>query len=151
MTPATRVSKAVIYLPDHALSVFFYEKNMNKILLLAIAGACGTLARYWLSTTAHWLLGPDFPWGTWLVNILGCFMFGLIWVLAYERGLIPTHVRMIILVGFMGAFTTFATYIFENYALALDDQWFRLGLNIIGQNILGFFALYLGYMSAKIV
>ncbi|MFO7726766.1 MAG: CrcB family protein, partial [Desulfonatronovibrio sp.] len=76
---------------------------MNKVLLLAMAGACGTLARYWLSTTTHWLLGPDFPWGTWLVNLLGCFMFGAVWVLAYERGLIPEHLRIVILVGFMGA------------------------------------------------
>ncbi|MFN2343663.1 MAG: CrcB family protein, partial [Desulfonatronovibrio sp.] len=95
--------------------------------------------------------GPGFPWATWLVNILGCFMFGLVWVIAYERGLIPAHMRLILLVGFMGAFTTFATYIFECSALIQDVQWVKLGLNIMGQNILGFGALYLGYTCGRML
>lgn len=124
---------------------------MNKILLLALAGALGTLSRYWLSGMVHSVLGPNFPWGTWMVNILGCFLFGLLWVMAYERGLIPTHLRIILLVGFMGAFTTFSTYIFESTALAQDTQWLKLGLNVLGQNALGFSALYLGYLTGRII
>jgi len=124
---------------------------MNKILLLALAGAMGTLSRYWLSGMVHAVLGPNFPWGTWMVNILGCFLFGLLWVLAYERGFIPAHLRIIVLVGFMGAFTTFSTYIFESSALAQNVQWLKLGLNVLGQNALGFSALYLGYLTGRII
>ncbi|WP_040417705.1 fluoride efflux transporter CrcB [Desulfonatronospira thiodismutans] len=123
---------------------------MNKILLLALAGAFGTLLRYWLSVAMHSLLGPGFPWGTWTVNILGCFLFGLIWIMIQERGILPAHLRIIVLVGFMGAFTTFSTYIFECSALVQDTQWLKLGLNLLGQNILGFFALYLGFILGRL-
>ncbi len=124
---------------------------MNKILLLALAGACGTLLRYWLSVAMYTVLGPGFPWGTWAVNILGCFLFGLFWVMIQERGILPAHLRIIVLVGFMGAFTTFSIYIFECSALVEDTQWLKLGLNILGQNILGFFALYLGFLLGRLL
>jgi len=52
---------------------------MQKILLLSLAGASGTLSRYWLGGLVYDLFGRDFPWGTWAVNILGCFLFGLVW------------------------------------------------------------------------
>lgn len=123
---------------------------MTKILLLALAGACGTLFRYWLSDAVYSVLGSDFPWGTFAVNLLGCFLFGLMWVTAYERGFIPPQFRFIIMVGFMGAFTTFSTYIFESNALANDAQWLKLGANMIGQNILGFTSLYLGFLVGRI-
>jgi fluoride exporter len=124
---------------------------MQKILLLALAGAFGTLARYWLSGAVYHYLSRDFPWGTWVVNILGCFLFGLVWVLADERGIIPGHLRTIVLIGFMGAFTTFSTYVFESGAMGQGGQWFGMGLNLIGQNVIGFAALYLGYASGRLL
>lgn len=122
---------------------------MDKILLIALTGALGASARYWLSGAVCSLMGRDFPWGTAVVNVLGCFLFGLVWVLAEERNIIPAHLRIIILVGFMGSFTTFSTYVFESNALVQDAQWFKLGLNLLGQNILGIAALYLGYLSGR--
>jgi CrcB protein len=124
---------------------------MSKIALIALAGACGTLCRYWLSGLAYDLLGRDFPWGTWAVNILGCFLFGVVWVLAEERGLLSAQARLLILTGFMGAFTTFSTLVFESGALMNDGLWFRLALNVGGQNLVGFAALYLGFGLGRIV
>lgn len=124
---------------------------MTKILLIALAGAFGTLCRYWLSGLAYDLLGRDFPWGTWAVNILGCFLFGLIWILAEERGLMSAQARILILTGFMGAFTTFSTFVFESGGLIHDGQWLRLALNVGGQNIVGFAALYLGTGLGRII
>lgn len=124
---------------------------MHKLLLLALAGACGTLCRYWLSDAMYAVLGRDFPWGTWAVNILGCFLFGLVWILAEERGLLSGQTRVIVLVGFMGAFTTFSTYIFESGELLRDAQWLRLALNIGGQNMTGFAALLLGTSLGRIL
>lgn len=124
---------------------------MMKILLIALAGAFGTLCRYWLSGLAYDLLGRDFPWGTWAVNILGCFLFGLIWILAEERGLMSAQARILILTGFMGAFTTFSTFVFESGGLIHDGQWLRLALNVGGQNIVGFAALYLGTGLGRII
>ncbi len=117
---------------------------MHKIFLLALAGACGTLARYWLSVAAHGALGRDFPWGTAIVNLVGCLLFGLIWVLADERQLIRAEMRGILLVGFMGAFTTFSSLIFETSELLRGSQWGFAALNLAGQNILGFAAFFLG-------
>lgn len=122
---------------------------MHKLLFIALAGAVGTLCRYWLSGIAYTLLGRNFPWGTWAVNILGCFLFGLIWTLIEERGILSAQLRVIMLVGFMGAFTTFSTLIFESGELLRNAQWLRLFLNLGGQNIFGFVALFLGLSLGK--
>lgn len=123
----------------------------SRILALSIAGAAGTLCRYWLGGLVQRLLGVDFPWGTWAVNILGCLLFGLVWVLSEERFVISNQVRFLILVGFMGAFTTFSTYIYESYAMAGAGEWLRLALNIAGQNLSGFAAFYLGTILGRIL
>jgi CrcB protein len=124
---------------------------MSKIALIALAGACGTLCRYWLSGLVYDLMGRDFPWGTWAVNIAGCFLFGLVWILAEERGFLSAQARILILTGFMGAFTTFSTFIFESGGLLNDGQWLKLALNLAGQNLVGFAALYLGTGLGRIV
>jgi len=124
---------------------------MQKILLICLAGALGALARYWLAGAVYGLLGRDFPWGTFAVNILGCFLFGLIWVMSEERGILSPQFRLIALVGFMGAFTTFSTFIFESAELARTSEWLRLGLNMLGQNIVGFAACILGMALGRII
>ena len=77
--------------------------------LLFLAGGAGALARYGVSELANTLVGRQYPLGTFVVNVLGCFLFGLIWELAAVRLLISDTVRLIILVGFMGSFTTFSS------------------------------------------
>ena len=124
---------------------------MHKILLIALAGAAGTLCRYWLSGAVYAFMGRDFPWGTWAVNILGSFLFGLVWMLSEERGLISGQARIIILAGFMGAFTTFSTFIFESGEILRDAQWLKLALNLGGQNAVGFVALFLGSSLGRIL
>ncbi|GFK94207.1 Putative fluoride ion transporter CrcB [Fundidesulfovibrio magnetotacticus] len=124
---------------------------LTKIALLSIAGALGTLARYWLSGAVYAVAGRDFPWGTWAVNLLGCLLFGLVWTLAEERGVFSGQARVMILTGFMGAFTTFSTLVFESAQLARDGQWLAMGLNLAGQNLLGFAAFALGVAAARIL
>ena len=124
---------------------------LEKLGLIALAGAAGTLCRYWLSGAVYDALGRDFPWGTWAVNILGSFLFGLVWVLSEERGLLSPQARILILTGFMGAFTTFSTFIFESGELLRDAQWLRLALNIGGQNAVGFAGLILGSGLGRIL
>ena len=124
---------------------------LHKILPLALAGTCGTLARYWLSGAVHDLMGRDFPWGTAAVNIFGCLLFGLVWVLADERQLIRADLRVVILVGFMGAFTTFSSLIFETGELMRGSQWVYAALNLIGQNALGFVAFALGAALGRVL
>ena len=85
------------------------------------------------------------------MNILGCFLFGLVWILAEERGILSAQARILILTGFMGAFTTFSTLVFESGALMNDGQWLRVVLNVGGQNLVGFVALYLGFGLGRII
>lgn len=124
---------------------------MHKILLLALAGTCGTLSRYWLSGAVFGIMGRDFPWGTAAVNLLGCLLFGLIWVMADEREIIHPEMRLVILVGFMGAFTTFSSLIFETGELMRGAQWAKAALNLVGQNLLGFVAFAIGAAIGRVI
>ena len=122
-----------------------------KLLWIAIAGALGTLARYWLGGKVQRLTGGSFPWGTMAVNLSGCFVFGILWALAVERFNIGGELRIIVLLGFMGAFTTFSSFVFESMELLKDSEWLLAGLNIIGQNVLGLVGLYLGSTLGRMV
>jgi CrcB protein len=124
---------------------------MHKLLMLAMAGALGTLARYWISGAVYGILGRGFPWGTAAVNLLGSLLFGLIWVMADERQLLRPETRLVILVGFMGAFTTFSTLIFETGELLRGAQWASAALNLAGQNILGLAAFAIGSTLGRLV
>jgi CrcB protein len=115
-----------------------------KLLWLAVIGALGTLCRYELGGLVQRLHGGSFPLGTLVVNALGCFLFGLVWTLAEERLLISGDVRAVVLIGFMGAFTTFSTFAFETGAMLRDAEWALAATNLLVQNGLGLASLFLG-------
>lgn len=121
----------------------------HKLLLMALAGAAGALARYGLSNAVHALAGKSFPWGTMAVNVLGCFLFGLVWALGEARELLAAETRTILLAGFMGAFTTFSTFVFESEQLLRGAQWLALACNLASQLGLGLGALVLGRALAS--
>lgn len=123
----------------------------QKLIWIGIAGALGALARYGFGGWVQKHSGGSFPWGTCAVNILGCFLFGLIWSLAEERALISSHVRIIALVGFMGAFTTFSTFVFETGEFLRDSQWLFAVANVALQNIVGIVCLFLGLAAGRAV
>ena len=122
-----------------------------RILLIAAAGACGTLARYGLGGLVQRLAGPTWPLGTWTVNVLGSLLFGVVWAMADERGIIGAEVRIILLAGFMGAFTTFSTLSFETAEMLRDGQWALAGANMGGQVVLGLAAVFVGMAVGKLV
>ena len=122
-----------------------------KLLWIAIAGALGTLLRYWLGGTVQRFAGGSFPWGTMVINVSGCFVFGLFWAFAVERFNISGELRIIVLLGFMGAFTTFSSFIFETMELLKDSEWLLAGLNMVGQNVLGLVGLFLGWTLGRMV
>jgi fluoride exporter len=105
----------------------------QKLVLLALAGALGTLARYGLGGFVQAHSGKIFPWGTVAVNLLGCLLFGIVWSSLEERWPTSGETRAIILIGFMGAFTTFSTFMFETEGLLRDREWWPA---------LGYFALH---------
>ena len=124
---------------------------MERIILIATAGALGTLARYGLSGAAHRVLGTGFPWGTMAANLLGAFLFGLVWSLAEDRMVISGETRLIVLTGFMGAFTTFSTFMFESGQLLKDGQYLYMGINLIAQNATGLVLLFAGLALGRLI
>lgn len=116
----------------------------EKVLWLALAGSLGTLARYGISGLVHRYINGSFPWGTAAVNVLGCFLFGMVWQLGQQRVVLRADVRFIVLVGFLGAFTTFSTFVFETDNLLRDGQWWYVSANVVGQLVCGLLGLRLG-------
>ncbi len=123
---------------------------MLKILLLAFSGALGTLARYGLSGLISRYTYSMFPYGTVIVNMLGCFLFGIIWVFTENKIQISGEVRSIILVGFMGAFTTFSTFMFETGRMIQDGELLYAGENLLLENLIGLTALFVGIAIGRI-
>ena len=115
-----------------------------KLAMLALAGALGTLSRYALSGAVQKITGTGFPYGTLVVNLTGCFAVGILWSLFESRFTVSSEMRLIILVGFMGAFTTFSTLILESSHLFKDAQLAMALGNIIAQNVIGILFLFIG-------
>ena len=123
----------------------------QRMLLIGLAGALGTLARYGLSGVIQRLAGGNLPWGTIIVNIVGCFLFGLVWTLADERLVIDAETRLVVLGGFMGAFTTFSTFIFDTGGFVREAQWLLAGGNILLQTASGLAFLFIGATTGRIL
>ena len=122
----------------------------RKLLALAVAGTLGTLARYGLGGLVQRLHESAFPWGTLVVNTLGCFLFGVVWALAEERLVISGETRLVLLVGFMGAFTTFSTYAFETGAMLRDAEWLLAASNLLAHNVLGIACFFVGVALGRL-
>lgn len=124
---------------------------MQKLLLIGFAGALGALARYGLGGLVQRFSGANFPWGTFVVNMLGAFAFGLIWSLVEQRLVISVETRVIILSGFLGAFTTFSSFMFETSSLIGDGQWGWALFNVGGQIVLGLASMFLGLAAGRAI
>jgi fluoride exporter len=124
---------------------------LERLLLLAAAGAAGALCRYGLSGLIQGRLGGStFPWGTMGVNLVGCFAAGLLFGLFETRWALSGEARVIVFIGFLGAFTTFSSFMLETTELARDSQWLFAAGNLVLQNGLGLAALYVGLVVSRI-
>ncbi|MDO8527840.1 MAG: fluoride efflux transporter CrcB [Deltaproteobacteria bacterium] len=116
---------------------------MKKMMIVAAGGASGTLFRYWLQVISFHLLGPSFPFGTFLVNSIGCFLAGFLGAMIRPEILYHPYFKLFIFVGFLGGFTTYSGFAFETWTLAKDQEFLKAGLNLC-LHIFGCFAALVG-------
>lgn len=121
------------------------------LVLVAVGGAAGALTRYLLDAFVSERLGAEFPWGTLVINVSGSFALGLLFALAIERALLPTDVRAPVMIGFVGAYTTFSTLMLESWRLAEDGAVALAFANVAGSCILGLVALFLGITLGRVL
>jgi len=122
---------------------------MNQVLAIAGGGAVGAVLRYWVSTGVYTLTGRGFPYGTLVVNVLGSLLMGFLYIWLLER--IPGGVaaRAFLLIGVLGAFTTFSTFSIETLNLMEAGQFARALLNTLFSVVLCVGAAALGVMLAR--
>lgn len=119
-----------------------------KLLLIAVAGALGAVARYGLS---GWVQerAAFFPWGTLVVNVLGSFLLGLAFRYL-EATTLPAEWRQAVTIGFLGAFTTFSTFSYEAVAMIQDGDWHQAGWYVLASVALGLAAVVAGFGAATL-
>ena len=121
---------------------------MMNLIAIAIGGAVGALLRFGVSSGIYAVLGRGFPYGTLAVNVLGSFLMGFLYIFFLER-LVSNELRAIILIGFLGAFTTFSTFSIETINLLSDGEQTKALLNIFLSVSLCLLATWLGILLAR--
>lgn len=122
---------------------------MQKLIYLILGGIVGTLSRYGLTLFSTKIWGNVLPWGTFIVNSLGCFIAGLLAALAETKIQLTLEQRILLFTGFCGAFTTFSAMIIETDYLYRNNNFIFPLLNILLNTIVGFGLFRLGLMIGK--
>jgi CrcB protein len=122
-----------------------------RLVLVAVGGAIGSVLRYTLDGVVYRWLPATFPYGTFIVNVIGCGVFGLVFGVGEQRLLVGSPARTFLLIGVLGGFTTFSTFAFESVQLLRAGQWWLAGVNVVGQVVLGFAALWIGFTLGRVL
>jgi fluoride exporter len=116
-----------------------------QLIVIGVGGAIGALARYLLGGAVHRLMPGFFPYGTFVVNVVGCVVFGVIVGIAESRFAIGPIGRAFLLIGVLGGFTTFSSFTYETFELVRVGQVWPALINVVGQVVLGFLGLWAGF------
>jgi len=125
------------------------SQSLSQIMAIMIGGALGAAMRYLVSNGFYSLLGRDFPYGTLAVNVIGSFLMGMLTVLLIDRGEIDPLIKLAILVGFLGSFTTFSTFSMDTLVLINEGALSRAFLNMLTNVVVCVSAVWLGIVITK--
>lgn len=123
---------------------------LKLALLVGLGGFAGSISRFLASNFMNKIFPSLFPYGTFAVNVLGCFIIGVIYSLTEEKAIISNEGRLLLATGFCGGFTTFSAFSIENLALLKDDQYGLVILYILLSVITGLLFTYLGTITGKL-
>lgn len=119
--------------------------NVAKVLLILLGGALGTGCRYWLSTFVYSVIeNPFFPYANFIINMSGSFIIGILAGLFEARVLVSPTIRVALMTGVLGGYTTFSSFSLETFALLRDGQMFLALVNALGSVLLGLIAVWMG-------
>ena len=122
---------------------------MWQILVVGLGGSLGAAARYTLTGLMHRKFPGFLPAGTLLVNVLGCFIIGVLMALVTQRQLRHPTLQLFLITGILGSLTTFSTFGYETVELLRENDWRAAFWNTIANGVLGFGAVWLGWSLVK--
>ena len=126
---------------------------MQTYLWIALGSALGGAGRYWCAEAAARLLGETFPWGTFFVNVAGSLIIGFVATMTGAGGhwLMPVDVRLFLMVGVCGGFTTFSAFSLQTFALIREGAWVAVAGNVLGSLLLCLVGVWLGHVLASAI
>lgn len=122
---------------------------MQQLILIAVGGAIGAMMRFGVSNGVHALFGRDFPYGTLTVNVLGSMLIGFFYITLLERMSLGPEWRAFIVIGILGAFTTFSTFSLETFNLIESGEVFKAAANILLSVTICLLAAWIGIIVAR--
>ena len=124
---------------------------LSDILIISIGAIFGANCRWLISRWAAKFIGPVFPFGTLFINLSGSFIVGFFMIWSTQRVLLDPRWRLLIVVGFCGAFTTFSSFAFETMAYFEQGQWMMMAANFVANNLLCLAAALTGMALARVL
>ncbi len=124
---------------------------MNEVIVVALGGALGAVGRLWGTNLAGELFGADFPYGILIVNVVGSFLIGVAFVVLVERALLDEAWRSFVMVGVLGAFTTFSTFSLQALGLIEAGRLFAAAIYVVGSVVLCIAGVAIGMFVTRLL
>ena len=125
--------------------------NVRIFLMIGIGGGLGSVARFACYRYITGLYPSSFPWGTFIVNAVGCLLIGIFHALAEKGNMLTPEIRLFLTAGFCGGFTTFSAFAYENIGLLKTGDFLNFSLYTVGSVVVGLAATYIGMMMIKLI
>lgn len=124
---------------------------MISLVLIGAGGFAGAVTRHVIDGRIATWTGGSFPWGTFIVNISGSLVVGLLFALVSERAALPAELRSPLMIGFIGSYTTFSTLALESWRMIEDGAWLLAAVNLGGSVVVGVVAVVLGIALGRVI